>query len=506
MSNEIFVRNKRLRGPNAPRGRLFVGRRKTDWSKVYYEPISTAEGDEAHMEDNEGAADIALFRYEHGEAGYREPMHGEVYWEPHYDPKTFLADGKKEKDLMMKRFVHDCYIYCAERDPVRSKTIEDRFLQQDTRNMRWVTWLEMAMAWKKKDLGVRGRRRGNREETVRAAGINPRDLAPAELNSDTSDSDDEGYGDDGQEGLGRRGSMGPPPTPKRKGSGSGTNGQKAKRSKNGTNGAGSPTPDRSRQSSALFMSGGLGSPPSNRARSAYSPGVDGDDLGSNDSDQESHDWDDDHPEPGPAPRPGPRPRAPDGLGGAAAMESPGPLFGARRHDGARTPTPSARSPTSPNAPARHREPSHTPNRTFRPNGDRTNGASSSSAGGRRLGGGRPGTQPGGGQGMFGNAQNIADLDDEPDADDENINVNPVRGGTAQRESAARSRAHSAVDEFNGPGVDDEEAVRQLIRATAPPDDVNDQNRPPSGEQGSPNDVHRSIEDGEDEDDLLRCGA
>ncbi|KAK5705900.1 hypothetical protein LTR17_021275 [Elasticomyces elasticus] len=545
-----FTRPRNNKGEDD--GRLCIGHRKKDWAKAYYRPASTrddlfADEEEDDLFNHSNPPTLAIFSESGGKLKACEPMEGEIAWYPHYDYLNCETGDKKEKKHLQKEFLFDCWKYCALTDPVRLATMEARFAHKDmTEWPRWKSWYAMAVRWKQPRQARRtARRRGGGGSGGGGGGTLPggwpRRPGPhpdGGPNSDL-DSDDEGYDDDGEEGLGRQegpgrhdgsgrpGSMGPPSW-KRKGSGAGTNGSTAKRPKQGTNGAGSSSHDRSRQSSALFMSGGLGNPPSNRAHSAYSPSVDGDDLGNNDSDQESHDWDDDHPEPGPAPRPGPRPRAPNGLGGAAAMASPGPLFGARRHDGARTPTSRARSPTSPDAPIRHREPSHTPN------GTRTSGASSSSAGGRRLGGGRPGTQPGGGPGMFGNAQNIVDLEDEPDADDDNIDVNPIRGETARRESAVRgSRAPSVVDEFNGADIDEDEAIRlaeersaltaaeeaerlAAERAAADDEDANDPDlqraieasveptsgldRPPSGEQGSPNDVHQSIEDGEDEDD------
>ncbi|KAK3648746.1 hypothetical protein LTR56_001019 [Elasticomyces elasticus] len=498
-----FTRPKNNKGEDD--GRLCIGHRKKDWAKAYYSPASTrddlfADEEDDNLYNHSNPPTLAIFSESGGKLKACEPLEGEIAWYPHYDYLNCETGDKKEKKHLQKEFLFDCWKYCAVTDPARLATMEARFAHKNfTEWPRWRSWYDMAVRWKQPRQARRAARRrggggsgGGGGGTLPGGG--PRRPGPhpdGGPNSDL-DLDDEGYDDDGEEGLGRQegpgrhegsgrpGSMGPPSW-KRKGSGAGTNGQKVKRPKPGTNGSGSASHESSRQSSALFMSGGLGSPPMNRPRSAFSPSVDGDDLGNNDSDQESHDWDDDHPEPGPAPRPGPRPRVPNGLGGAATMESPGPLFGARRHDGARTPTPRARSPTSPDAPARHREPSRTPNGTFRPSGDCTNAWR--------------------GKGLHGRGRSSARPNDEPGEDDDNIIVNGGRGATAQRESAARaSRAASVVDEFNGPGVDDEEAVERLIRLTAPPDDVNDQNRPPSGEQGSPNDVHQSIEDGEDEDD------
>ncbi|KAK5740963.1 hypothetical protein LTR17_004317 [Elasticomyces elasticus] len=541
-----FTRPKNNKG--ADDGRLCIGHRKKDWAKAYYSPASTRDDLFADEEDDDlynhsNPPTLAIFSESGGKLKACEPMEGEIAWYPHYDYLNSETGDKKEKKHLQKEFLFDCWKYCAVTDPARLATMEARFAHKNFTDWpRWRSWYDMAVRWKQPRQARRtARRRGGGGSGGGGGGTlpggGPRRPGPhpdGGPNSDL-DSDDEGYDDDGEEGLGRNdgpgrhegsgrpGSMGPPSW-KRKGSGAGTNGQKAKRPKSGTNGSGSSS--RSQEPDEFLMSGGAGSPPASRARTTYSPGINGDDL-DDDDDPESLDYDTRHPTMDPEPG-----SPPNGVNGVRR-----PSLQDRLNNRSRTPsgTLGAGLNGSPNAPGRRRESSIVPNNDLRPFNDWGLGATGSPTRGARPGGARPGTLGGNGRGLFGNAQtqNIVDLNDEPDADDDNIDINPVRGGIAQRESAARgSRALSVID-VNGADVDEDEATRLALlrseqtaadeaerlaseRAVADDEDANDPDlqrairasveprsgldRPPSGEQGSPNDVHQSIEDGEDEDD------
>ncbi|KAK5684952.1 hypothetical protein LTS10_003027 [Elasticomyces elasticus] len=492
-------RNRKKEDIGKPMGRLYVGHRLRDWIEVYYQPIShrdlaADDEDDEKVWHNEPPA-LGLFRRKHGEPTVHEPMEGEVLWLPHFDPKRFESTSGKEKGKSHKEFMFNAWRYLATSDPVKLAAMVARFETGYVNWRRWESWFEAASKYKSlRANGPPGRNGGGGG----ASGPAPRRPGPHPDGGPDDDLDwgDEGYDDDGKVGLGRRGSMGPPPPPKRK------------------------------QPDDYFMSGGAGSPPASRARTTYSPSINGDDLEDND-DPESLDYDIRHPTMDPEPG-----LLANGVNGQrrSSLED-------RLNNGSRTPngTLGVGLNGSPNAPGRRRQSSIAPNNDLRPFNDWGRGATGSPTRGTRPGSARPGTLGRNGRGFSGNAQNIVDLDDEPDADDDNINVNPGRGGTAQRESAARgSRAHSIVDDINGADMDEDEATRRAIEQSklsaaeeaarlaaeqnaADDEDADDPDlqrairasmeprnaidRPPSGEQGSPNDVHQSIEDGEDEDDL-----
>ena len=294
-------RQTRNPDPDASRGRLCVGLRKCDWTKVWYEPISTARNnDDRNTFDDEGAADLGLFKYNnpYGEPGFREPMEGEILWQPHFDPAKFDSTKKKERELLQKRFLSDAYNYCAELDPVKVPKMEKDL--RDEKNRRWTSWFDIARKWKTNDMRLRGYRRKAREDLV----PDDMDINECDINGDSSDDDD---GDSGYGGDDSR-AMPPPPVPPP----SGGNGKRraedarakgstssSKRRRSSTNGLGPSSNSSMRDESPYpehMMSGGRGRRTPSRSQSVASDNIygNGDD---HDNDDSSVDYDVRHPTP-----------------------------------------------------------------------------------------------------------------------------------------------------------------------------------------------------------------
>ena len=65
-----------------PRGRLFVGWRGMNWSKVYYEPHAQDEG------QGDVAPELLIYEKPTAKESLKNPIAGEVNWLPHFDPTT----------------------------------------------------------------------------------------------------------------------------------------------------------------------------------------------------------------------------------------------------------------------------------------------------------------------------------------------------------------------------------------------------------------------------------
>ncbi|KAK5128839.1 hypothetical protein LTR85_000172 [Meristemomyces frigidus] len=235
--------------------RLGVGLREKDCTIVWYEPIIGEDG----KEEEDGTADIALFRFDTGEPGYREPMEGEIAWFPWYDPDRFPSKKKAERLRLQKQFLSDAHKYCNAKDAAAVRRLEIELHYPEYR--RWDAWFAEARKWKRPKMKQRVNRRKAREMTATAAGVDD-----ADINSDTSE--DSAYESESEVRARvskKRGNMAPPPRPsgaggKRKAKDSGPKGKKQapKRPKPNTSNRSSLASNH-QSPSPLFMSGGLGS-------------------------------------------------------------------------------------------------------------------------------------------------------------------------------------------------------------------------------------------------------
>ncbi|KAI7246946.1 hypothetical protein KC343_g1644 [Hortaea werneckii] len=125
--------------------RLLVGWRLTDWSEVWYEPVGSADGEEV-VYDTNGGAEIGLYKLSVGAPGYREPMFGEIAWFAPFDPETFQAKKKAEKEALQQQFMADAYKYLSADNRRAEKHMEKDFHRlHDT---RWFKFFEALKLYK----------------------------------------------------------------------------------------------------------------------------------------------------------------------------------------------------------------------------------------------------------------------------------------------------------------------------------------------------------------------
>lgn len=134
------------------RGRMLVGWRTRDWSKVFYERIGEP--------DEDGAAELGLFCYPRGSPGRREPMEGEVKWLPHYDVANSESSTKRERIEMQKQFLTDAHRYLNTGDQASLTALEEELNQPGF--SRWNSWFDEAKKWKRKNVRTRRKRRAAR--------------------------------------------------------------------------------------------------------------------------------------------------------------------------------------------------------------------------------------------------------------------------------------------------------------------------------------------------------
>ncbi|KAK3671318.1 hypothetical protein LTR78_008778 [Recurvomyces mirabilis] len=211
---------------NSSPGRLCVGWRIADWTKIYYEPIiKDNEGDAIDPNDDE-EPEMGLYCHGSGCPQKREPLDSEIFWHAHFDLANQPSKAKKHKGVLQKRFLYDAWRYCAETDLARIEEMEITFHRPLSRH--WQSWFDMAEKWKKTDSKRRAANRKKKMDIVRQSDIDPKDV---DINSD--DSDDSGFEDDDDMPGAFAGPMGPPPRPSRDGAGSKRKGSTAASSREG---------------------------------------------------------------------------------------------------------------------------------------------------------------------------------------------------------------------------------------------------------------------------------
>lgn len=124
-----------------------------------------------------------------------------------FDPKTFEADTKAERERLQKQFLADAYKYLAEKDPEAVRTLEEELDQPGYR--RWQEWFDEAKKFKRKQLKQKDSRIRRRVQAARAAGYSQAQVEK-EVNSDTSDS---AYNTDIERESRQPSEMGPPDWP-----------------------------------------------------------------------------------------------------------------------------------------------------------------------------------------------------------------------------------------------------------------------------------------------------
>lgn len=276
--------------------RLGVGLREKDYTIVWYEPIGAGEDGQ---EEEDGTAEIALFRLDTGAVDRRQPMEGEVAWFPWYDPDRFPSKKKNERLRLQKQFLNDAYKYCNAKDAADVSQLEDEL--DDPKYRKWDAWFTEAKKWKRPKMKLRVTRRKTREQTAAAAGVDD-----AEINSDTTvDSTYESEREERTRVRKKSGDMPPPPKPagaggKRKAASNKPKGKKQEPKRPKPSPSNHSSPFSSRHSAATqHMSGGLGS---RRHSTVSGTSVDEDEEDGYISD----DWSDRHPS---VPPEDPRPNA-----------------------------------------------------------------------------------------------------------------------------------------------------------------------------------------------------
>ncbi|KAK4574966.1 hypothetical protein LTR86_000816 [Recurvomyces mirabilis] len=198
---------------NSSPGRLCVGWRIADWTKIYYEPIiKDNEGDAIDPNDDE-EPEMGLYSHGSGCPQKREPLDSEIFWHAHFDLANQPSKVKKHKGVLQKCFLYDAWRYCAETDLARIEEMETTFHRPLSRH--WQSWFDMAKKWKKTDSKRRAANRKKKMDIVRQSDIDPKDV---DINSD--DSDDSGFEDDDDVPAAPVGPMGPPSRPSKDRAGS----------------------------------------------------------------------------------------------------------------------------------------------------------------------------------------------------------------------------------------------------------------------------------------------
>ncbi|EME48230.1 hypothetical protein DOTSEDRAFT_51443 [Dothistroma septosporum NZE10] len=229
-------------------GRLHVGFRAADWTKVWYEP------DPDGNEDPDGFVGPKLYKLSSGAEQRREPMFGEVVWLPHFNIKHFASGQKREKERLHAQYLHDAWRYLSETNPDQVRQLEEEL--DDPKYRHWQGWFDEAKKWKSSRLRQRVKRRRSREAAAQSAGINVREV---EVTSDTSD--DSTYESDEDPFIRDKSTRHPPPraSTKRKAGGGGGGPPRKKSPNKSKSSPGDKSHHRSRvDDQDLPMSGGLG--------------------------------------------------------------------------------------------------------------------------------------------------------------------------------------------------------------------------------------------------------
>lgn len=121
------------------RDRMVVGLRKEEWTKVFYEPISTLE----ELRTPDLAPDVGLYSRSHGQATDNERMFGEVAWEPLLNHAYFGSSAIAEKRLLQKKILYDAWRYLAAQNPADVADIREQ-LQSSHRQIALLKELDKA--------------------------------------------------------------------------------------------------------------------------------------------------------------------------------------------------------------------------------------------------------------------------------------------------------------------------------------------------------------------------
>ncbi|KAM3423755.1 hypothetical protein BST61_g1160 [Cercospora zeina] len=145
-------------------------------------------------QDDDGTVVADFFKLATRGRGSREPMHSEIQWILHFDPAYYDAKDKRAKEKKQMQFLGDAWKYLSENDPDAVRELEEELDQPNYR--KWQSWFEIAKVYKEGKLREREARRARRLAQARrdaqVAGIPAEEV---EVNSDSS-GDDSGFEDD----------------------------------------------------------------------------------------------------------------------------------------------------------------------------------------------------------------------------------------------------------------------------------------------------------------------
>ncbi|KAK5138494.1 hypothetical protein LTR08_000080 [Meristemomyces frigidus] len=132
-----------------PRGRLWVGWRGMDWTKVYCEPLCAVVQvvTKADKVDTK-APDLLYYQTPTARPDNGNPVEGEINWLPHFDPGNF--DGKRAAQKHCQGwFVYQAWEHLKAKDGEIEKVRRANHLAKG-RNMRWESWVVHADRWRRK--------------------------------------------------------------------------------------------------------------------------------------------------------------------------------------------------------------------------------------------------------------------------------------------------------------------------------------------------------------------
>ena len=142
-------------------GDLFVGIHGVNFTRVYYKPRTTVTDNEDAADNEEAggnskgpddrkAPDCLLFEKPRAKPSLKNPIAGEVFWLPHFDPTKFIADTKPEKVHLQRWFLFRCWDYLHAKDQVgvQESVAANQFAGRNDR--RWDTREQDAKKWRRK--------------------------------------------------------------------------------------------------------------------------------------------------------------------------------------------------------------------------------------------------------------------------------------------------------------------------------------------------------------------
>ena len=128
-----------------PYGRLFVGWRKSDWSKCYYDPAIDLDRGEISIEK---APDLLLYDTPKAKESVRNPIVGEINWLPHFDYRNFEANDMRSRQHMQRWFLYRAWQHLKVKDAATLvEAIRENQFATGTMP-RWESWVKFGNQWR----------------------------------------------------------------------------------------------------------------------------------------------------------------------------------------------------------------------------------------------------------------------------------------------------------------------------------------------------------------------